>query len=454
MSAQLLVQRKCACGGKAGMDEECAECGAQRLQRQAINGASRGIAPRAVHEVLRSPGRPLDAAARRFMEPRFGHDFSRVRVHADRRAAESASAVNAHAYTVGDNIVFGEGKFAPGTLKGRRLLAHELTHFIQQSGAGPVSGGALRISHPSDAAEREAEGTANTIVESGSGRAQQVTRGSVAVARDEDPVPAVVPPTAAPGSPAAPADTDPQQPAGQAAAAPAAAAPGCSPTALSRPDYVAKAGKTTEFGLTTLVLSQVTYPDVTLAGGVVQPTSAALPNISSIYTGPGVFSEGDTVLVIGGEDRGCPTGKYPIQWLVTKEGAAKIGSGEQEHCDDFQYAFDISLAKYRDAVNKLAGTNQQFKTEEAARKNLEKAVGVHPDNWQSVFDCLAGKTLERDGKRRSWHTPRPRTDGPSFPDCKQARSTVGLSSLPNLGHAPSEIIKGCGETPAKKGGGA
>jgi peptidoglycan hydrolase-like protein with peptidoglycan-binding domain len=91
-------------------------------------------APAAVHDVLRSPGHPLDASTRAFMEPRFGHDFSRVRVHTDARAADSAQAVNARAYTVGQHIVFGKQAFSPVEPAGRTLLAHELVHTLQQSG--------------------------------------------------------------------------------------------------------------------------------------------------------------------------------------------------------------------------------------------------------------------------------------------------------------------------------
>jgi hypothetical protein len=94
-------------------------------------------APPVVHEVLRAPGQPLDPATRAFMEPRFGHDFSRVRVHSGDAAALSAQAVNAQAYTAGHNIVFGAGRFAPGTHAGQELLAHELTHVVQQSGSDP-----------------------------------------------------------------------------------------------------------------------------------------------------------------------------------------------------------------------------------------------------------------------------------------------------------------------------
>lgn len=87
-----------------------------------------GIPP-VVHAVLnRGGGQPLDTATRAFMKPRFGHDFSRVRIHADERAAESAQSINALAYTVGNDIVFGAGQYAPMTAMGQRLLAHELTH--------------------------------------------------------------------------------------------------------------------------------------------------------------------------------------------------------------------------------------------------------------------------------------------------------------------------------------
>jgi hypothetical protein len=89
-------------------------------------------APPIVHEVLATPGHPLDSVTRAFMEPRFGRDFSNVRVHTDRRAAESAQAVNALAYTVGLKIVLNDCQYVPGTTDGARLLAHELAHVVQQ----------------------------------------------------------------------------------------------------------------------------------------------------------------------------------------------------------------------------------------------------------------------------------------------------------------------------------
>ncbi len=106
------------------------------LMRSAAGGGhGPATAPPIVDEVLSAGGQPLDRQTRSFMEARFGHDFGRVRIHADARAAESARAVNAHAYTVGAHIAFAPGRFAPTTADGRRLLAHELAHTIQQRDA-------------------------------------------------------------------------------------------------------------------------------------------------------------------------------------------------------------------------------------------------------------------------------------------------------------------------------
>ena len=102
------------------------------FQRAEVNPSPAHAVPSIVHEVVRSPGQPLDDATRSFMEPHFGHDFSRVRVHTDSKATESARAVNALAYTVGHDVVFGCGQYAPRLPAGEQLLAHELTHVVQQ----------------------------------------------------------------------------------------------------------------------------------------------------------------------------------------------------------------------------------------------------------------------------------------------------------------------------------
>ena len=173
--ASRLLQRKCACGSHSVANGECAACTKIKsgLQRKLMVGASNDPleseadrvaeqvlaapldsavnsvppriqrftgqstgqtdAPASVNRVLSSSGRPLDHNLRQDMEQRFGHDFSGVRVHSDGAAEQSAQDLSAQAYTVGNNIVFGAGRFIPGTYEGRHLLAHELTHAIQQS---------------------------------------------------------------------------------------------------------------------------------------------------------------------------------------------------------------------------------------------------------------------------------------------------------------------------------
>jgi hypothetical protein len=180
-----LLQRKCACGSsKSPLGEMCDECQSRVLQRKLAVGPSDDpleqeadriadqvmvapahlavstappriqrlteqpagqteVVPASVDHVLGSPGKPLEPALRQDMEQRFGHDFSRVRVHSGAAAEQSARDVNAHAYTVGHNIVFGAGRFSPGTYGGRRLMAHELAHVIQQE---PSSASRFRAS--------------------------------------------------------------------------------------------------------------------------------------------------------------------------------------------------------------------------------------------------------------------------------------------------------------------
>jgi hypothetical protein len=175
--AGLLLQRKCACGGPAStsLSGECDACKNKRFQTKLSIGASNDpleqeadriadqvlaapapstvsdtppriqryagqatehseAVPASVDHVLANSGNPLEPALRQDMEQRFGHDFSRVRIHSGTVAEQSAQDVHANAYTVGHHIVFGAGRFAPGTHEGQRLIAHELTHVLQQTG--------------------------------------------------------------------------------------------------------------------------------------------------------------------------------------------------------------------------------------------------------------------------------------------------------------------------------
>ena len=178
---QGLLQRQCACGNHTVAGGVCAECaknksGLQRklsigasndpLEQEAdrvadqvmaapVNSAVSGAPPRiqryagqttegsdtapaSVDRVLAGSGKPLEPALQQDMGQRFGYDFSQVRVHSGSAAEQSARDVNANAYTAGHNIVFGAGRFAPGSHEGRRLIAHELTHVVQQGGGNPT----------------------------------------------------------------------------------------------------------------------------------------------------------------------------------------------------------------------------------------------------------------------------------------------------------------------------
>ena len=147
---------------------------AARDQRQ-----TRAMAPAIVHAVLRSRGEPLGAASRAFLEPRFGHDFSAVRVHTGPRAAESARAMDASAYTAGRHIVFGAGRYAPDTRPGLGLLAHELAHTIQQGDRTP--GSPLAVGDGSDACETAAANASGAVLSGG--RAHAGPKADLAVQR-------------------------------------------------------------------------------------------------------------------------------------------------------------------------------------------------------------------------------------------------------------------------------
>lgn len=160
-----LLQRQCDCGTHAPGGGECEACKKKKLQRKP-HGSSTAVdaVPNSVHAVLSSPGRPLDAGIRSFMEPRFGQDFSRVRVHADAAAAESARSVSALAYTVGQHIVFAPGQYDPRSSRNRRLLAHELAHTVQQAGSAGVGQAKLEIDSEGSPAEAAADQAAEAVM--------------------------------------------------------------------------------------------------------------------------------------------------------------------------------------------------------------------------------------------------------------------------------------------------
>jgi outer membrane protein OmpA-like peptidoglycan-associated protein len=184
-----MLQRKCACGQHTSGGQACNECQKKTmtLQRESAGSAGLATTPPIVGEVLHSPGSPLDADTRAFMEPRFGQDFSQVRVHTDAKAADSANAVHAHAYTVGKDIVFGRGQHSTHAETSRHLLAHELTHVVQQATSGV---GADSETLASAAADRVSQGqTVNGAVLGGAPVALQKSGKDDADASPSTPAP-------------------------------------------------------------------------------------------------------------------------------------------------------------------------------------------------------------------------------------------------------------------------
>jgi hypothetical protein len=181
----------------AGRTDVLGAAGLMGLQRAVGNAGVASLVEEErspVHDVVNSGGgRPLDADVRADMEARLGHDFGDVRVHNDGAAHESARAVNAQAYTVGTNIVFQRDKYEPSSDSGRHMLAHELTHVVQQR-SGPVdgtdAGGGVRVSDPSDRFEREASANADRAL---SAPAAPISAGPVAGLQrcEDDAAPAV-----------------------------------------------------------------------------------------------------------------------------------------------------------------------------------------------------------------------------------------------------------------------
>jgi hypothetical protein len=175
-----ILQRKCACGQHNHAGGECVECRKKSLAGAAGILQRAAAVPSVVHEVLRAPGQPLDAATRAYLEPRLEHDFSQVRVHTDAKAAESARAVDALAYTVGSDIVFETGQYPPITMARRQLLAHELAHVVQQSN-GIRTGWLQRQRSPHPA---PVDANAQRIINMAADNNQPIDHRAVAVVRD------------------------------------------------------------------------------------------------------------------------------------------------------------------------------------------------------------------------------------------------------------------------------
>ena len=439
------------------------------IQRKATNASTTvETAPPITHEVLRSSGQPLDPATRAFMEPRFGRDFSQVRVHIDSQAATSARDVDALAYTVGRDIVFAQGQFAPHTVSGQRLLAHELTHTIQQSaGAEQAAAGDLRVGQRADPFEDEAEKVSTSVLAARVGESPQKMAGtavqpdgSLALRRKpnpdagapEDQPLRTVPPKEEGGTSAPP-------PAEVACKPPTNIALPCTPKGLSDADFMKTGAPKEAFGFTQTLSKQAPPPPEvrTKPAGkskqvVVEKTQATPIPCESFFTKAGsvwriISLDADKPKESANAEK-CGS-SYQRQFTITAEGEKKISEMEMEHCVDFKYAFDISLGCYAAVVNDLAKKGTEFDSQAAAVDAVTKRTGRKPDTWMAHYLELLAKTAERD--TRKWHTAvEPKGPGLELEidrrgHCKSRSPTeINERSFPEVGkgkHPSSDIIQ-------------
>jgi len=382
------------------IQRKCTACEEEPKVRMKVETTAAGgiIAPSSVSNVINSTGQPLNAETKSFMESSFGYDFGNIQIHNDSLAHQSSADINAMAYTHGNHVAFATGKYQPHTHSGKKLLAHELTHVVQQSGA---------VNRKPDRGE---------TVQRTPGEEEEVK-----------PKPA----------PVAPA---PVQPAGFS----------CTPQPVSHADFLKQAkilqfDPAKAFGITVLTGNNIVLPAVQL-----DSKHHLLPTTTSI-TVPSFFIKKNELYPDENGKKGAFSGPSTcvddiIHYLITPGGAVKIEEGENEHCQDFQLAFTLSLLKYANAVNKLAKSKKWFKDLGAANKELKKSknAGLHPDDWPDHFLCLIDTTRARD---KISHKPPLLMYAKPYPterNCKYPVVRIEAATFPDIGLTPSKnIVKGC-----------
>jgi hypothetical protein len=419
-----LLQRKCACGRTASPHGECEACRKKSESGTFQRGGDYSSSfkphpsevPPSVYDVLRSSGEPLDANTRSFFEPRFGHDFSQVRVHTDARASDSARAVDALAYTLGRDIVFAHGHFTPRTVSGQRLLAHELAHMIQQSVAAPqVVPGDLRVGQPNDPLEHEAEKISTSLLSarvgvekpfgaSGRGEGQPILRRQPKPAQQTDPLRTMPPKEER--------DVTTRTPAQPVCQPPSNIPIPCRPKPLSNGEFLKTGAPDKAFGVTIIEKGATITPPAVLTkpagkdkGVRLQQTKATPVPCQSFYTKTGHFSRKVSIDPNDPKEAslaGLCGSSYVGKFNLVKEGEKKVIDAEMEHCRDYKHAFDISLGCYANVVNDIAQKKTIFTSHEDAVDAVTKRVGRKPDTWTEHYLGLLDKSAVRDTNK--WHT--------------------------------------------------
>ncbi len=436
-----------------------------RIQRFA--GASRGqveVVPASVDRALASPGRPMPSALRHEMEGRFGYDFSGVRVHTGTAAEESARDVGAHAYTFGPNIVFGAGEYAPRTDEGRRLLAHELTHSLQQSGSeGQIQRRLLtKEERKKDTKELKEAKRRTRLLRRWLDRTSKKKLDDIKPSRlnvrranwvkllesakepgfdslnneekklldklTEDRKPSELQPSEGQGSEDATVEEEKEEKgdgpseeseeSGQKEKDRISEGEElenlelpnftCDPKPIAF-DKLNKLQGTSgrHFGLTVFKKAPTKF-------GPSFDKSKKLCTINILNEGkfeldPFVFVQPGTYRYATDTiaDPKCPDKKLDIHVKVTPDMAEKIKQGEIEHCEDYKRAFALSTGRYNRAMRdvraegKFSARDRQSCAVEI-KKRVFSRLGIASDKYDAVRNCLRRKSLERDA--RGWHT--------------------------------------------------
>jgi hypothetical protein len=336
------------------------------------------------------------------MEQRFGHDFSRVRMHTGQEAAQSAQAVNAHAYTVGHHIVFGNGKYAPNAAAGRRLVAHELAHVVQQSKAGLAQNTGPRLKSGLSL-QRQRCSKANDKIVTGPLRAE---------------MPAIK----------------------------------CAPTPETLGTVRSNAGVSRDIlGVTRANTGNQRIEYQELKGSLCKATIREYESLSFnpfMYTGPGTYDDGTEIVPAG---RACPAGiTIPRRVRIVETMAQKLRDGEVEHCEDHKLAFALSQGKFNQAIKDLEGGYcpggmgaPDCQGEFAQR--FKDRTGIDFNNRLTVSQCLHDKSKLRDDPTTGWHNVI-YDDWFYAPDCSVVTYIASPGMMRHINRHPSStIIQGCGE---------
>jgi Domain of unknown function (DUF4157) len=365
-------------------------------------------------------------------------------------------------------VVFDAGQYAPQSPVGRRLMAHELTHVVQQRSAtaGPLQ--AFRISRPDEAAEVEADRVADSVL---IGARPSVQSGMTAtLAREgEDKSEAATIETGGGTGP----DTKPVNTWGWGAPETNNVYSACNVQELDRDAFLAFVKQAPpeprqnvaqfakdSFGYTWTTATDAVPPPIETTtvdeGGKtrfkLKPTHAEMPELHSAITAASDFVEGDHTFRPQ-ERSSCASKSYPIHWTITADGAAKIKAGEQEHCDDIRVAFDLTLGLYASGINNVAAAERVYTTKNQAIADAVSSVGVQPNQMLGNFIKLARRTTLRD--QRHWHTPvipnsQKTNQTPEDTGCSEYHFTVDKSAFSNVNvHSSDEVVSG---TPPAKGG--